>query len=115
VRSRRPDISELRHADLFQGCAAHDLEQIAPHTDVLRLPTGSVIARAGQIARELVVAREGRMVRSGVHVTQVGGPEVLAGEAHRADVVAVTDVELLVVDGPAVRWIAHAEPTLLLR
>ena len=34
----------------------------------------------------------------------MGGREVLAGARHPATVVATTPVEVLVVDGPALRW-----------
>ena len=37
---------------------------------------------------------------------EIGGGEVVRHERHPATVVAASDVEVVVVDGPAVRW-AH--------
>jgi hypothetical protein len=84
----------------------------------LRLRPGQTIASTGAAARELVIVLSGKAeavhddgrrstLRPGA---EIGGAELLAGGRHVATVIAVSDIEVLVVNGPAARW-AHAEGT----
>jgi len=112
VRRRRPDIGPLRRAAAFADADPRALAALAPRADVLRLPRGRPLAEAGATARELVVVLAGEAVAiapDGTRVTlgagtEVGGREVLAGGRHAVTVMAATAVEVLVVDGPALRW-----------
>lgn len=85
------------------------------HADTLGLRPGSNVLTAGH-PHELVVVLEGEA--SIVHPdgtrtrlgpgTELGARELLAREATPHTVVASTTLDLLVVNGPAVRW-AYAE------
>ncbi len=100
----RRDVGRRRLADL------------APHADRLRLPAGRMIARAGDTARELTVVVAGQAVllsqdgRTAVLSAgiDIGGHEIVDRRPPAATVVSLTDVEVVVVSGPAVLW-AHRE------
>lgn len=115
---RRPDIGPLFRAEAFAHADHRRLADLAPHVDVLQLRPGETIAGAGSTARELVIVLSGEA--AAVHPdgrrstlrpgAEVGGAELLAGGRHVASVVAVSEIEVLVVNGPAAR-VAHAEGT----
>lgn len=93
----------------FSTVPRRALAPLEPHVDEVHLPAGTVLARAGTAARELAVVLSGE-VRTG---TTPGGPGTRVGIAalerggrHDVDVVATTDVTLVVVAGPACRWAA---------
>jgi Cyclic nucleotide-binding domain len=114
LRRRRRDTGPLRRAAAFADADPGALADLAPSADVLRLPRGLRLAEAGTTARELVVVLAGEAVAitpDGARVAlgpgaEVGGRETLAGERHAATVVATSAVEVLVVDGRALRWAA---------
>jgi CRP-like cAMP-binding protein len=111
-RRRRPDIGPLLQVPAFRHCAPEELTELAWHTDRLRLPAGRVLARAGDRARELVVivSGEAAVMQGGQRVnvlaagSEIGGRETLRHERYDDTVVAASDVEVVVVNGPAVRW-----------
>jgi hypothetical protein len=115
-RRRRPDVGPLLQVPAFRHCTPRQLAEMAPHTDRLRLSPGRTLVRAGDRGRELVVvvAGEAAVIRGGRQVAvltpgaQIGGRETLRHERHDATVVATSDLEVVVVNGPAVRW-AHQE------
>lgn len=86
------------------------------HTDRLDLSPGQTVTRGGEAARELIVVLAGKAVA--VHPDGrraelgpgcgLGTPELLDRRAHTVTVVAGEGLEVLVVNGPAVRW-AYAE------
>jgi hypothetical protein len=115
-RRRRPDVGPLLLVPAFAHGDPRRLAELAPHTDKLRLPPGRTLVQAGATARELIVVLAGEaavlhadgtraVLRPGA---QIGGCELLAHERHAATVVATSALEVVVVNGPAVRW-AHAE------
>jgi CRP-like cAMP-binding protein len=117
-RPRRHDTQRLLAAAGFAGDDLR-LAAIAAHTDHVRLPAGRTLVHGDRTARELVAVVSGEAavlhddgscstVAAG---TQIGGPEVVGGRRHTATVVAATEVEVVVVNGPAVRW-AHQEGIL---
>jgi hypothetical protein len=117
TRSRRqPDVSSLLRVPAFAHGDPRRLAEMAPHTDTLRLPPGRTVVRAGATARELIVvlAGEAAVVRpdgSGAVLrpgAEIGLCELLMHERHAATVVATSALEVVVVNGPAVRW-AQAE------
>lgn len=109
---RRSDVALVRQVPWLRAADARRLAALAPHTDRLRLPPGRVVARAGDLARELtvVVAGEATVERDGAPPevlaagAQIGLAEVLAGGRHGATVVARSELDVVVVNGPAVRW-----------
>jgi hypothetical protein len=111
---RGTDISDLLDVPSFRDGDRRLLAPMARHSDRLRLPPGRTLARAGETARELIaiVAGEATMLRQDGTMArlragdEIGGPEVLGNERHAATVVAASAIEVVVVNGPAVRW-AH--------
>jgi CRP-like cAMP-binding protein len=117
VRRRLPaQVAVLRRAPSLRHADPRRLSALAPHSDRLRLPPGRPVARAGEAARELVVVLAGEAIA--VHPdgrrttlgpgTELGAPELLARRPTPVTVIAGADLEVLVVNGPAVRW-AYAE------
>jgi hypothetical protein len=112
----RPDVGPLLRVPALTQADRRRLAELVPSTDVLRLPPGQALVTAGAPAAELIVLLSGQVavlhpdgtgavLRAG---TQVGLHELLAYRRHAATVVALTPLEVVVVNAPAVRW-AHAE------
>ena len=115
-RRRRPHLGPLRAVPALRDADPRLLAELAPHTDRLRLPPGRILARAGHTARELIVivsgqaallSEDGRtgIVSAGV---QIGGDEVVRRCPHAATVVALTEVDVVVITAPAVLWANRA-------
>jgi hypothetical protein len=115
-RRRTPDIEVVLAVPALRHNHPRRLADLALHADRLRLPPGRTLVQAGRTARELVVIVAGQaavlrgsgataVLRAGA---QIGGDEVIRRERHAATVVTTTEVEVVVVDGPAVVW-AHQE------
>jgi hypothetical protein len=115
-RRQRPDFSLFRRVPALAHADAGRLTELARHTDRLRLPAGRTVVQAGATARELIVvlAGEAAVLRAdGSRAVlgpgaELGGCELLTHERHAATVVATSALDVVVVNGPAVRW-AHAE------
>jgi len=118
---RRRDIGPLLDVPALRDADRRSLAHLAPHADRVRVPAGRTIARAGDTARELTVvvagqaallSRDGRtaVLSAGA---EIGGHEVVDRRPHPGTVVSLTDVEVVVVRGPAVLW-AHREGLLRL-
>jgi len=93
----------------FSDVPRRALAPLEPHVDEVHLPAGTVLARAGTAARELGVVLSGEVrtdTTRGGPGTRVGVAALEWGGRHTADVVATTDVTLVVVAGPACRWAA---------
>lgn len=104
---------------LFDGGSRRRLAQIAPHTDRMRLPGGTVLAEAGRTARELIVLLDGVAGTDDGSATgtlaagQAVAPAAVATAApFPATVTADGEVEVLVINGPAFRWALHEIPGL---
>ncbi len=117
VRRRMPSqVALLRQAPSLRHAEPRRLAWMAGHADRLRFPPGKTILTAGHAARELVVVLEGEA--HAVHPdgrrttlgpgTELGARELLAREATPHTVVASTTLDVLVINGPAVRW-AYSE------
>ena len=109
---RRPDVGPLLDVPALRGASRRRLAALAPHADRLMLPPGRPLARAGDTAREMTVVVAGQVaLTSGDGHTavlsagaQIGGNEVVHRRPHPATVVTLTDVEVVVLAGPAVVW-----------
>lgn len=112
--------SALDGVELFVHLPRRVLRSLAHHTDRVTVPAGTTIAEAGRAARQVVVVldgwveehHDGWVERFGAG-TRVGERELAAHEPHSTTWVAATDVEALVVDAPAFRWIAVEHPSAL--
>ena len=112
---RRRDIGPLLDVPALRDADRRSLAHLAPHADRVRLPAGRTIARAVDTARELTVvvagqaallSRDGRtaVLSAGA---EIGGHEVVDRRPHSATVVSLTDVEVVVVNVPAVLCAYH--------
>jgi hypothetical protein len=88
---------------------------LAEHTDRLRVPVGSVLARKGELARQFVLVLDGEVASTGIQqVTlrdagvQIGARELMWNEPYDATWTALSDLDVLVVNGPAFRWAQRA-------
>ncbi|MBN2624336.1 MAG: cyclic nucleotide-binding domain-containing protein [Acidimicrobiales bacterium] len=111
---RRRDTSPLADVPSLRDGDPRQLAELASHTDRLRLPPARTLVRAGELARQLIAVVSGEATAylpdgrvAVLHAgDEIGGRELLHNERHRATVVTASDVEVVVVTGPAVRW-AH--------
>jgi len=115
-RRRGPDIAPLLQIPSLAHADPRQLVRMVPHTSSLRLPPGRALVKAGETARELIVILSGEAITEGPGDrlvvlgpgAEIGGREALRHERHAATVVATTPLDVVVVDGPSLRW-AHAE------
>jgi CRP-like cAMP-binding protein len=104
---RRPDTSMLAATAPFDQLRPRALRPLAPHVDRLGVPEGTVLAREDETARAFIVVLEGEVIerRAGADVGRSGaGTEI----GHGSTFVAASDLDLLVVNGPAYRWAVRA-------
>ena len=102
-------VDVLARFEPFSAVSRRALTPLEPHVDVVHLPAGTVLARAGTTARELAFVLSGEVTTGGVGGgvgSPVGAAALERGGRHRVDVIASTDVTLVVVAGPACRWAA---------
>jgi CRP-like cAMP-binding protein len=119
MKQRASSTTQLAGIPPFDRCDERDLAPLEHHADRLRVPAGTTLARAGQLAHQFVVVLDGQVAsRAGDEVvvagpgSQFGGDEVLNGDVHQRTLTTVSDVELLVLFGPAYRWAVQALPDL---
>jgi hypothetical protein len=108
----RPDTSALCLIGLDAVLTRGQLDQLALHTDVIDVPAGEILCRAGRLPQQFVVVvdgyvdfidRSGRTNVAGPE-TQIGGIEVLDEQPHDTTVVTRSACTLVVIFGPALRW-----------
>jgi CRP-like cAMP-binding protein len=106
-RSPTNKASALRSVPELAMLPAPRRAELAELFDELRVPAGSVLARAGRQASELVLIVDGRATAVGAEPSRtlgpgqfVGAPEVVGRAGHIATVIADTPMHLLVA-GPA--------------
>lgn len=112
-------ITWLRDA-LGDTHAHADLNTFASLGDRFTVPAGRVLARAGDYGREAFVIVSGRVeVRRGGMVVALLGPGDVAGELavtgairRNADLVATTEVDLIVFDTASFRSAMHLSDEL---
>jgi hypothetical protein len=115
MRPRADHLTPLTSFPPFDRLRPHQLASVAAHTDRLRVPAGTVLARAGWSAREVLLVLDGEVLPvddgrgpdSYGAGSQIGSAELLAGAAHPVTLVAGEDLEVLAVYGPAYRWAAQ--------
>jgi CRP-like cAMP-binding protein len=108
-------LAALSSVPPFDQVGVAALRDLAPHVDHLQVPAGTVLARQGRAARELVVVldgqveatRAGDVVDHGRAGSLIGADEVLRHAPHEATWTARSDLDVVVVNGPAYRWAAQ--------
>lgn len=113
-RTYRPPsatLAALASLDLLAGAPRHALVELTRYADLIDLPAGDVIDRAGTGARQLVgivdgyvrgVDRDGNAVVLGPG-EQFGATELLERRPHSMTYTTVTPTTAVVVFGPAFR------------
>lgn len=123
--SRTPDpkLARLASHRLFAGLDQEQLARVAPHVDEVTIPQGTTFIRQGQAAFEMVALRTGSVgvVADGQHVATlsdgdvVGEIGVLDHRPRTADVVALTDIDVFVVDRRSLPSMLQDLPALAAR
>jgi CRP-like cAMP-binding protein len=116
MKKHTDDLAHLRAVAPFDQCPDDALRALAPHADHLHVRAGTVLAREGTSAREFIVVLSGQVTatRSDLAVdragagTQIGGTALVDDQAHDATWMADSDLDVLVVNGPAYRWAAYS-------
>jgi CRP-like cAMP-binding protein len=102
---KRRRLAALRRIPLFADCTRGQLRRIDRLGAVVRRPAGDVLVTAGMVGRECLFVLDGSLaVSRGSGVVAVVGPGALVGEMallsgapRNATVMALTDVEVLVL------------------
>jgi CRP-like cAMP-binding protein len=113
MRYDQATVGRLRTIAPFDRCSPRVLRAMAPHVDRLRVRAGTVLAREGREPREFVVilsgivqaSRRGHEVGTEGAGAQIGADALVDHRPHDATWQAATDLDLLVVNGPAYRWV----------
>ena len=114
-RKHRPDTTSLRQVAMFRMADERRLEQVAAHTDVVRVPAGRIVAQAGRSALQFLAVIEGEVGETSAEGngrplgagTTIGARELVDGTAHPTTVTTLTDTTFVVIEGSAFRWSAH--------
>jgi CRP-like cAMP-binding protein len=118
--ARGPDVQRLASVHPFDRYPRRRLRQLAAHADRIHVPEGTVIAREGGLVHEMVVVVDGEVVASrrnrgerrlGIGA-RIGARELMTGAPHPETLVAGSELEVLVVNGPAYRGAAQELPGL---
>ena len=112
----RPDTRALRRIGLDAALTHQQLEQLALHTDLVQVRSGQVLCHAGTTPRQFVALIDGtvnvvdRLGRTEIRGagTRIGGAEIITGRDHEHTVAARTVCTVVVIYGPALRWLSHA-------
>lgn len=121
MHCRGRSIEAFEGVALFEGCPRRKLALLARHADRLTLPAGRILSRAGQRADEVVVVLSGDAQRSDAANdvlgpgSVIGAAPVVFNDTYPDTVSARTELEVLVVNGPAFRWAVQELPAVASR
>jgi CRP-like cAMP-binding protein len=115
-----PDLEPLASVAPFDRYPRRRLRRLAAHTDRIRVPAGTVLAREGGLVHEMVVVVNGEVVASRRDGSErrlgdgarFGANELMTGAPHPDTLVAGGTLEVLVINGPAYRGAAQTLPGL---
>jgi CRP-like cAMP-binding protein len=116
----RPDVRPLASVAPFDRYPRRRLRRLAAHADRVRVPEGTVLAREGGLVHEMLVVVAGEVVASRHGGSErrlgtgarIGALELVSGAPHPETLVAGTELEVLVVNGPAYRGAVQTLPGL---
>ena len=122
MRSRIPkeQIDLLRTVPLFSSCTQHELRAIAQLGTPVEAEEGALLTEAGHPGREFFLVLEGeascrvrnKEVRRFLPGNYFGELALLHGGKRTADVVAITPMELLVLDAREFRSMLTTTPSI---
>lgn len=106
------DSSKLEHiaqVPMFQRLSKRQLQRVARHADEVSVPEGKVIAREGEVGRELlvIISGEATVKRGDRSIAKLdagdflGEMSLIDGKPRSASVVADTDMTLLTIHSRA--------------
>jgi CRP-like cAMP-binding protein len=115
-KKHRPDTTALRLTGIDAAVGREELEYLALNTDIVDVPAGEVLCRAGDYPRQFVAVLDGYVdiaspsgsVRISGPGTQIGGTELLSRQPHEEAVIARSDCRVLVIFAPALAAAANA-------
>ena len=118
-RARKLEL--LGHLPLFAACSKKELGLVADLTTVSQLPAGTVLTRegaAGGLAFVIAsgraeVSRDGRLLATLAQGDVVGELSLIDGQPRSATVKALTDLEVLEIDGADLARLFKKAPTVL--
>jgi len=118
-RARKVEL--LGRLPLFSACSTRQLVQVAALTVPGELPAGTVLTRQGAAGGLAFVIASGRaeVTRAGKLLATLGPGDVVGelslidGEPRSATVVAVTDLEVLEIDGRDLHQLLRTVPSVL--
>jgi CRP-like cAMP-binding protein len=110
-RKHRPDLTPLRLIGLDEEVSDPQLCALALHTDVLRVPAGEVLVRAGTMARQFIAVVDGYLDITdewghcvvGGPGTMLGAAELIGGAPQDVTVTTRCETTVVVIYGPAFR------------
>ena len=122
-RVPKQQIDLLKEVPLFAGCSRGELRSIAQHGVPVSVEKGEVLTTRGSSGREFFLVVSGiascRLGRRQVAEFTMGGYfgelALLHGGIRTADVVAETDMELLVLDARAFKAMLATAPAISLK
>jgi CRP-like cAMP-binding protein len=117
------DEAKLRDIPLFAKLSRKQRKLLALRADEVDVQPGTLVLRKGESANELYVIEEGtaKVVRDDQYLDELGpgdffGEMGLFADAPRnANVIALTPMTLMVMDGPALRQLEREQPELAAR
>ena len=116
--TNRPGLAALSSIGLDAALDRKQLAALAAHTDVLHVPAGETLARAGHLPTQFIAVIDGSVdvATPAGHTTvagpgtQLGAAELVGGHPHAATVSTRSASTLLVIFGPAYRWTMATSP-----
>jgi CRP-like cAMP-binding protein len=116
---KNPHLGPLARHRLLAGCSRQEIETVERSCTPTAMKAGAVFAREGEMSREFVL-----VVSGSVAVIRQGFPEVILGSddwfghvellsngASSATVIALTDVECIVMSRPEFAYLFDAVPS----
>ncbi len=119
-RGRDEKVESLKAVALFTGLSRRSLKLIAAHIDQVKVDTGTLLTRQGQLAREFLLVIDGRVrvERDGRVVSHLragdffGELPLIEGTPQTATAIAETSAVLLVVEARSFSYLLTAVPEL---
>jgi len=119
--SRARKVELLGQMPLFQACSKRQLGQVAALTVPAELPAGTVLTRQGASGGLAYVIAWGRaeVLRSGRRLATLGPGDVVGelslidGEPRSATVKALSDLQVLEIDGRDLRRLMRKAPSVV--
>lgn len=120
VRRGDEKLEWLERVLPLEGLTEQELAALGSCTDRITRPAGSVLGRQDEVGREAFVIVDGgiEVLRDGRPIARLGSGEVvgelavLGGWRRTADIVAETDVELIVFDVRSLERAMHVSDAL---